>query len=166
MDLYILRHAIAVERGTPGYKNDFDRPLTSEGEQKLRRIAKAMRRMKLSFDLILSSPYVRARQTAELAARVLSQEKRLQFRDSLGSDAEPREFLAESKALKPLPDSLLIVGHEPYLSTLVSLLVGGSEGICVSLKKGGLCKLNVRALRAGRSATIEWLLTPRQMMLM
>ena len=64
MNLYILRHGIAVERGTPGYAKDADRPLTLEGERKLQLIAQAMKALDLAFDLILSSPYLRARQTA------------------------------------------------------------------------------------------------------
>ena len=166
MDLYILRHAIAVERTAPGQKNDFDRPLSPEGEQKLRRIVKAMRNLELSFELILSSPYVRARETAEVAASALGLRKRLQLMETLGADGNPREFLAELRGIEPLPKSLLIVGHEPYLTTLVTLLVSGAAQPCLTLKKGGLCKLKIEALRVGRCATIEWLLTPRQLLLM
>ena len=68
MNLYILRHGIAVEHGAPGYAKDADRPLTPEGERKLGQIAEAMKALELTFDLILSSPYLRARQTAEIVA--------------------------------------------------------------------------------------------------
>src|SRR5512136_509230 len=83
MDLYILRHGIAVERGTPGYAKDADRPLTPEGERKLQLIAEAMEALELKFDLILSSPYARARQTAEVVTGVLHARKQLEFSDSL-----------------------------------------------------------------------------------
>ena len=66
MNLYLLRHGIAVERGTPGLDKDADRSLTPKGERRLWRITEAMEALKLSFDLILSSPYLRARQTAEI----------------------------------------------------------------------------------------------------
>ena len=75
MDLYLLRHGIAVEPGSPGYAKDADRPLTPEGERKLGQIAEAMEALELSFDLILSSPYVRARQTAEIVAATLKARK-------------------------------------------------------------------------------------------
>jgi phosphohistidine phosphatase len=166
MDLYILRHAIAVERDEEGSKNDFDRPLTSEGEQKLRRIAKAMRNLQLSFDLILSSPYVRARETAEIVAASLVLRKKLQMRDSLGVDGNPRELITEIQRLAPPPSSILLVGHEPFLSNLISLLVTGTVRSQVTLKKAGLCKLTVDAWKIGRCARLEWLLTPRQMLLM
>ena len=64
MDIYILRHGLAVERGVAGYANDADRPLTPEGERQLEKIAAAMAALDLSFDMIVSSPYARARQTA------------------------------------------------------------------------------------------------------
>jgi phosphohistidine phosphatase len=166
MELYILRHAIAVERGTPGYENDFERPLTAEGEEKLRRIARAMCALDLSFDLILSSPFVRARQTAERVAAVLKHRKGLELRDSLGADSDPRAFVAELKASGSTLERLLLVGHEPFLSSLVALLTTGTLKSCVVLKKAGLCKLTVTSLRVGRCATLEWLLTPRHMLLM
>ena len=79
MNLYILRHGIAVDHGTPGFSNDADRPLTPEGERKLQRIAKAMQALDLGLDLILTSPYLRARQTAEGVAEVLKLRKKLEF---------------------------------------------------------------------------------------
>ena len=164
MELYILRHAIAADRGT--VENDFDRPLTTEGEQKLRRVVKAMRNLGLSFDLVLSSPYVRARQTAEIAAAAFAAGKSLALWESLGADGNPREFIAELRTLQPPPASVLLVGHEPFLSTLVGLLVSGAARSVVTLKKAGLCKLNVETLKVGRCASLEWLLSPRQMLLM
>lgn len=166
MDLYFLRHAIAVDRDAPGFKNDFDRPLTPDGEQKLRRVTKAMRNLQLTFDLVLSSPYVRARETAEIVASTLSLRKKLEFRDSLGVDGNPRELIVEVGGLEPAPASLLLVGHEPYLSSLISLLVTGASRSSFGLKKAGLCRLSVESLKIGRCARLEWLLTPRQMLLM
>jgi phosphohistidine phosphatase len=166
MELYILRHAIAQERSTPGIKSDFDRPLTPDGEQKLRRVAKAMRNLELSFDLVLASPYMRARETAELVAAAFGIVKRLQLRDSLGADGNPREFIAELMARQPAPQSVLVVGHEPYLSTMATLLLTGALKSCLTLKKAGLCKLSIERLSGGRCAQLEWLLTPRQMLLM
>lgn len=166
MNIYILRHGIAVERGTPGYAKDAERPLTPKGERKLWQIAEAMEALKVSFDLILTSPYLRARQTAELVAEALGARKRLEFTDSLtprGNSAELVELLGRRD---PRPESVLLVGHEPYLSELVSLLVSGGTRVSLVLKKGGLCKLEVDALKHGRCAALEWLLTPRQMGLM
>jgi phosphohistidine phosphatase len=166
MNLYLLRHGIAVERGTPGHARDADRPLTGEGERKLKDIGAAMRRLELRFDLILSSPYVRARQTADIVAEVLQARKTIEFSDSLVPGGSTRELVELLDRLRPAPDNVLLVGHEPYLSGLISLLVSGKEGFLVVLKKGGLCKLATESLRHGRCAALEWLLTPKQMILM
>jgi len=68
MNLYLLRHGIAVEPGTTGFEKDSERPLTPKGQHQLRQIAAAMKKMDLRFDLILSSPFLRAKQTAEIIA--------------------------------------------------------------------------------------------------
>jgi hypothetical protein len=82
VNLFILRHGLAVERGTAGYAKDADRPLTPKGERKLWQIAEAMEALKLSFDVILASPYLRARQTAELVAEGLGARKRVEFTEA------------------------------------------------------------------------------------
>ena len=166
MNLYILRHGIAVERGTPGYAKDADRPLTPEGERKLQLIAEAMQALELNFDRILSSPYLRARQTAEVVAETYDAHKQLDFSDSLVPDGSTQQLVELLNRLRPSPESVLLVGHEPYLSGLVSLLVAGKENFCVVLKKGGLCKLSTESLKHGRCAALDWLLTPKQMALM
>jgi|ERR1039458_9724753 phosphohistidine phosphatase len=166
MNLYILRHGIAVEPGTPGCIKDADRPLAPEGERKLRRITEAMEALGLGFDLILSSPYLRARQTAEIVAEARKPHKRLEYSDSLTPGGSTKKLVEFLDRLQPSPDSVLLVGHEPFLSGLISLLVAGNEGFCVVMKKGGLCKLAIDSLKHGRCAVLEWLLTPKQMALM
>ncbi len=166
MNLYILRHGLAVEPGTPGYARDADRPLTPEGEQKLGQIAEAMGAQELSFDLILSSPYVRARQTAEIVAKGLKLRKRLEFSETLTPSGSFKKLIELLNRIDPEPENVLLVGHEPYLSELISLLVCGNAGGRVVLKKGGLCKLAAEFLEPSRCALLEWLLTPKQMALM
>ncbi len=166
MNIYILRHGIAIERGASGYKTDADRPLTAEGERKLRLVARAIKAMELDFDVLLSSPYLRARQTAEVVAAALALRKELDFTDSLAPNGSTRRLVALLGGLVPPPGDILLVGHEPYLSGLISLLVSGRESFAVVLRKGGLGKLSVESLRHGRCAALEWLLTPRQMALM
>src|SRR5438067_12892770 len=159
MEIYILRHGIAVERGTPGYKKDSERPLTKEGEEKMHQIAEAILGMGLQFDLILSSPYVRAKQTAQIVAAELDEE--VTSTDFLIPDANGLELIAEINDEKP--QRVLLVGHEPDLSRLISLLVTGGSDATIELKKGGLCKLTSDKLTFGRSATLNWLLTPKQL---
>jgi len=166
MKLYILRHGIAVERGDASYAKDSDRPLTPKGERKLWKIAKAIEALGLKFDLILSSPYTRARQTAEIVAEALNARKKLEFTDNLTPAGSFKKLVDFIKDLSSSPKSILLVGHEPYLSQFISLLVGGDQGLSIALKKGGLCKLSSQSLKAGHWATLDWLMTPKQMALM
>src|SRR6266478_6277672 len=129
MNLYILRHGLAVEQGTAGFANDADRPLTSKGERKLWLIAEAMEELGLSFDLILSSPFTRARQTAEIVADVLKPRKKIQFTSTLEPGGSFKELIELLKSTAPAPEEVLVVGHEPYLSGLISLLISGETSI-------------------------------------
>jgi phosphohistidine phosphatase len=166
MNLYILRHGLAAERGGAGHGKDSDRPLTPKGERKLWKTAEAMEALKLSFDLILSSPYTRARQTAQIIAEAFNARGELEFSDALAPNGSAKKVIELIAALKPAPENVLLVGHEPYLSEFISLLATGETSSSVVLKKGGLCKVSAEALKPGRCAVIEWLLTPRQMLLM
>jgi phosphohistidine phosphatase len=159
MEIYILRHGIAVERGTKGYKNDSDRPLTKEGAEKMEQIAKTLQAMEVQFDLILSSPYVRAQQTAQIVGDELGEE--VTFTDFLIPGANGLELIGEINDEKP--QRVLLVGHEPDLSQLISVLITGGTEAMIELKKGGLCKLTSDKLSFGKSATLNWLLTARQL---
>jgi len=163
MNLYIQRHAIAVERGTKGYKRDSDRPLTDKGARKMARIAEGMLALRLSFDAILSSPFVRTRQTAAIVEAAFGAEGVLEIVPSLKSGGDPGELVNVLSSRYGSASNVLIVGHEPYLSGLISVLLSGSSGLSLVMKKGGLCKLNIPHIRYGRCATLEWLLTPNQM---
>lgn len=166
MNIYILRHGLAVERGTAGFKKDSDRPLTPKGKQRLWRIAEAMEAMELQFDAILSSPYLRAMQTAEIIAEAFELRRKLTFANALVPGGNPRLLIAHINKLEPAPKNLLLVGHEPYLGKLIGMLAAGNTSMAVDLKKGGLAKLETETLRDGRCAMLAWLVTPKQMLLM
>jgi len=163
MELYVLRHAIAIQRGAPEIRHDSDRPLSGAGAKKMERIARGMQTLKMNPDLILSSPYLRARQTAEIVAREFEAESVLELTPLLepgGDHEELMELLAGEYASL---GRVMIVGHEPSLSELISRLLSGDEQMAVTMKKGGLCKLAIDAPHYGRCATLEWLLMPRQL---
>lgn len=166
MEIYLLRHGEAVEPGAPGVKKDFDRSLTSEGKRAVERAARAMRLMCVAPDLLLTSPFIRAKQTADITARVLKVRDHVAVADELAPGASQRRLVNRLRAADPPPKSVLLVGHEPYLSELVSVLLTGKRCAVISLKKGGLCKLTTEKLRFGRCARLDWLLTPGQMRLM
>ena len=160
MNLYIIRHAIAVDEGTSEYEQDSERPLTDKGRKKMRQIAKGLRNLGVEFDLILSSPYVRARETAEILADVFKMKKKIAFSESLVPMADPQNLIPEINE-KYSVDSIALVGHEPHLSTLVGLLTAENSKVDITLKKGGVCYLTADDLHhPEHRATLEWLLTP------
>jgi phosphohistidine phosphatase len=165
MNLFLLRHGLAVEPDALGHDEDAERPLTPKGEHKLLCAAQTMKALGLSFDLILSSPRLRARQTAAIVANALDAKDRLELSHSLVPGAAAQDII-ECLRRSPMPGEVLLVGHEPGLSQLISLLVAGDSSLSIAMKKGGLCKLSVESLKAGRCAALEWLLTPKQMALM
>ena len=164
MNLYILRHAKAGERSAR-FPDDSKRPLTPSGEKEMFRVAKGMRKMDLSFGLILSSPFVRAKRTAEIVAEVFKSNK-LRLSKNLASGADARDLIKELNNNYLSVRNILLAGHEPYLSKLISRLCSGDEKFSLHFKKAGLCKLKIRELRFGRCATLEWLLTPKQIALL
>jgi phosphohistidine phosphatase len=166
MNLYFLRHGIAVDPSEPGFGKDAERPLTPKGKRRLRQIAEAMGALNISFDLILSSPYVRAKQTAEVVAKTLKRWKKLKFSDELTPGGNPKALIQQLNELRPTPENILLVGHEPYLSKLIALLTAGTTNMEIDLKKGSLCKLETESLHYARCATLVCLLAPRHLVLM
>lgn len=156
MNLYLIRHAIAEEESPSG--EDSQRELTDKGAKKMRIIAKGLRTLGVEFDLILSSPYIRAVQTAEILSEVFKK-KKFVLSDHLMPAGDMDLLIAEINE-KYTVDSLAVVGHEPYLSTLVSLLTAGGAPVEMTFKKGGVCYLSTDDLHHTHKATLEWLLTP------
>lgn len=166
MNVYLMRHGLAVERGTPGYDSDRERPLTSKGERKVRRVAEAFVKMEVSFDVIFSSPLVRAQQTADVLSDEMKAKQKVQLTEHLAPGGSTKELVNLLQHLPDSPQEILIVGHEPDLGQLAASLLAGGDGVAIVFKKGGAAKLTVENLRAGRCATLEWLLTSRQLEMM
>jgi phosphohistidine phosphatase len=162
MNLYVIRHGIAADLGTAGSYDDSQRPLTEVGRKKMRSIAWGMDAFDMRPNLILSSPYLRARETAEILADGFKIKDKLAFSENLVPPGYIAELIDEINE-KYLADNLAIVGHEPTLSALVSVLLSGQPAINVTMKKGGVCCLSTDKLRLEGGATLEWLLTPAQL---
>jgi len=164
MNLYFLRHGVSVERDPQSFPDDSRRPLTLKGEDRVRLVCDAMQALELSFDNILASPFLRSRQTAEIVAGTLGLRRALEFRPELTPGGDLKAFIRFVNRFQPAPENLLLVGHEPDLSRLLSLLISGTEVALIDLKKNGMAKLEVTGkLRFGQCATLNWLLTPRQL---
>ena len=162
MNLYIVRHAIAVERGTPGYDDDSLRPLTDAGRKKMRKIVQGLYQLGLDFDVILSSPYVRARDTAKILAKEFDVRDKVAFSDNLIPPGNFENLINEIHE-KYNVNNLALVGHEPMLSSLISWLATGNTDMKVALKKGGVAYLLAENLYQDGRAALQWLLTPALM---
>jgi phosphohistidine phosphatase len=161
MILYVLRHGIA-EAPTPK-GDDRARRLTSRGRDKLRAGAAGMRALGIELDALLTSPLVRAVETAAVVA------------EAFGGNPAPREVPALAAGVAPIESvralrpfarhaGVMIVGHEPGLSGIVAvLLTGSAEGLALTLKKGGLVALELPSLQPHAGGTLRWMLTPRQL---
>jgi phosphohistidine phosphatase len=161
VNLFFLRHAKAFPR-SPKYRPDSKRPLTHEGEKTMRQVAEGIRELELSFDLILTSPYARALRTAEILADSFDT-KKLFVTNNLAADAAPESLVAEITESFTLLENIVLVGHEPYLSGLISILLTGHSGLEIDFKKAALCKLTVENLHFGKCASLSWLVPPRHL---
>ncbi len=163
MDLYVLRHGVAVDRGSPDYPFDHARPLTPDGVRRMTRQVKGLNALGIALDAIVTSPLVRAVETAEIVHAGLRSSGRLVRSDTLAPGGAPSDLVKELAAGYPRDGSVMVVGHEPYLSSLVSVLVAEEPGPLIRLRKGALCKLRAPSPRYGRCGWIEWSMTPKQM---
>ena len=100
-------------------------------------------------------------ETAEIVARVFGLEKALEVAPELTPHGNPRKLMDSLANTHRKHRSVVLVGHEPYLSSLISLLLSGDTSLGIRLKKGGICKLTFENPVYGQCATLEWLLTPR-----
>jgi len=160
MRIYLVRHAIAENSGTSDYEDDSLRPLTEKGREKMKKIAAALKTLGVKPDLIVSSPYIRASQTASILAKTFKYKEEIAYSDSLVPMGDSDDMIGEINE-KYSVDELMLVGHEPNLSTLASILLSGSPDISINFKKGGICCLSVDDLHYDRKAVLEWLVTPK-----
>ena len=155
MILYFLRHGLAEERQS-WRGRDADRPLTPAGKKKLASLVEALANLDLGIDLILTSPYLRALQTAEIVAEGLEKKVELvqEARLSPGFDAPIlEEILRERRDSK----AILFVGHEPDFSQVVSALIGGGN---LLFKKAGLARVDLLR-QSPLEGVLVWFFPPR-----
>ena len=163
MILYLIRHAIAVEAGL--FEGDeSQRPLTSKGRRKMRSIAHGLKELQIQLDLILTSPYLRSTQTAHILAKKFDLKKeQVILTDHLAPTSYADQLVDEINEKYGDLQHIAIIGHEPYLSNLASLLITGDPNVSIVLKKGGICRLSIEKIQYGRCAILEWLLSPSQL---
>ncbi|MDP9371561.1 MAG: histidine phosphatase family protein [Chloroflexota bacterium] len=169
MELYLLRHGDAVDRGTGGYERDEERPLTDEGRMEARHAARALLNLGVGLDLLLTSPLTRAGQTAAIAAEILRPRLGAHRCEALAPGGAPEAVLAAitgrgdySGVGEAGPGRVLLVGHMPDLGELAGWLVWGRADLPLALRTGGLCRIDLPTGRgAAGSGDLRWLLPPR-----
>ena len=159
MQLFIVRHGSAVDRDDPKCPADPERYLTEEGKEKTKQVAKGVAEIGAVPDLILTSPYVRAKQTAEIFAEVLEYPKhKIRETDLLLPGAEPLQLFRElAKEIEA--STVFVFGHGPNVDGLVATSVGSKHHIC-SMKKAGVAAVELRRLTPP-SGELLWLATPK-----
>jgi phosphohistidine phosphatase len=167
MVLYFLRHGLAGQHGDPKYKNDSLRPLTAPGKEKIHTAALGMQTLGISFDAILSSPYLRARQTAEIVAQAYTiKNKSIHLTNNLLPPALFATLLNEVQSLFAKSEHILFVGHEPHLSDMISSLLDCPQPLRIDFKKGALCCLEITQDPKNPDAYLKWFLTSTQLSLL
>jgi phosphohistidine phosphatase len=159
MKVYLVRHAIAHERDRKRWPDDSLRPLTPAGKRRFRRAARGLAMLLPRSAPILTSPYVRARATAELLSDALRRRAPLDCPE-LASPRPARDGLALLR--KRREAAVILVGHEPYLGNLLSLAVAGTtRRLDVELRKGGAACVEFGGRIAPGAATLVWMLPPK-----
>jgi phosphohistidine phosphatase len=159
MDLYIVRHGIAIDRDDPKAPPEAERYLTEEGVERTKQVAKAIAALGVHADLMISSPYVRAMQTAAVFAKALGYpEQKIRETESLLPGAEPGVFLREL-AREKNASSVFCFGHAPHVDALLAAAINAQRQI-TSMKKAGVACVELKRV-SPPNGQLLWLLTPK-----
>lgn len=164
MNIYLLRHGDALPVGAGGITNDDQRSLSDGGREEIRQVAAGLRKLKVVPDTLLSSPLLRAQQTADIVAQAFDR-LAVTSCEELGHGFSCPALLARLREL-PSKASVVLVGHQPDLGMFASFLLVGDDSVEVALKKGGLCWIEFEKAPAAGQGTIRWLLTQKQLSMM
>ena len=161
MQLYIVRHGIAIDREDPKCPAEAERYLTEEGVEKTRQVARGVAALGVTGDLLITSPYVRAVQTAEIFAEALDYAKqKIRRNEMLLPGSEPtllfRELAREKQA-----SSILVFGHAPHLDGLIATALGSKKHL-TSLKKAGVALIELKRI-SPPIGVLTWLATPKML---
>jgi phosphohistidine phosphatase len=159
VELYLIRHGLAAERGE-AYPDDTKRPLIHKGIVRLRSEARALARLGLTFDQIVTSPLVRAKQTADVFAEALSPHPPVALSDALAPSGTPVAVI-EELAKYARRARVALIGHEPNLGELAARLIGARRAI--EFKKGAICRIDVAALSPTRPGALRWFAPPKML---
>jgi len=158
MELLLIRHGIAEDAERPGPKADALRALTAEGRRRMKECGAGLRELVPAVTVVATSPLRRAVESAAVLAAAYR--VKVEEVPALKPGGDPRALLRWLGSRKRAAGPVAVVGHEPHLSSVASLLLTGRRTPILELKKGGACLLVLRAAKPG-TARLEWLLTAR-----
>ncbi len=155
--LYLVRHAIAAERGET-YPDDSKRPLTPKGANKFRKAARGLAALDVQIDCIVTSPFVRARQTADILAAELPSTPPVFETAALVPGGDFHALVAELDGYARY-SSIALVGHEPGIGEIAGRLIGLRHAI--EFKKGAVCRIDIETLPPAAPAHLHWFCTQK-----
>jgi phosphohistidine phosphatase len=159
-ELYLVRHGIAAARGD-AWPDDAKRPLVHKGVTRLRRETEGLSALGVTFDVVLTSPLTRARQTAELIAEAVSGRPPVHAMESLSPGGTHASFLEELAKYAKRASRIACVGHEPDLGQLASRLIGARRPL--EFKKGAICRIDLDGVPLNGPGHLRWFVTPRML---
>ena len=156
-EIYLIRHGVAEERGE-AWPDDTKRPLTERGIARLKKEARGLARLDVSFDVVLTSPLVRARQTADAVASTFDPRPPIVVIESLSPGGTYQAVLADLEK-QTRRSRLALVGHEPGIGEFAARLAGSRHPF--EFKKGAVCRVDIETLPPAGSGALRWFLTPK-----
>jgi phosphohistidine phosphatase len=158
MDVYLVRHAHAEERDKATWPNDNKRPLAKEGKRRFASLLKRMNDLPDYVDILATSPLTRAKETADLLVEKAAWQPYVVW-DELSVDMDPALVVEKLRNLRGV-SSVALVGHEPQMSMLFSLLISGTKsGVHMEFKKGAIARIGFSPRKAG-PGKLHWLVAP------
>jgi phosphohistidine phosphatase len=155
--LFIIRHAVAEERGD-AWPDDAKRPLSEDGAARMRKAARGLDRLGVTLDVVVTSPLVRAKQTADIVAAAMNPRPPIVSIESLTPDGTFQDIIADLEK-QAKRSRIAIVGHEPGIGEFAARLIGSRHSI--EFKKGAICRIDVDALPPSGPGDLRWMLTTK-----
>jgi phosphohistidine phosphatase len=158
--LFLIRHGIAEERGD-AWPDDAKRPLSEDGIERFQKSARGLARLDVWIDVVLTSPLVRARQTADIVASAFDPRPSIITIESLAPGGSYASLLADLEK-HGRKTRIALVGHEPGIGELGARLIGSRHSF--EFKKGAVCRIDVDEIPPVGPGDLRWFLTPKVMM--
>ena len=156
VELYLIRHGVAEARGEK-WPDDTKRPLSDDGRGRMRKAARGLVQLGVELDVVLTSPLVRARQTAEIVAAAFREQPPLVVADSLAPEGDYDAVLADLDTQRRRT-RIALVGHEPGIGELAARLAGSRRAF--AFKKGAVCRIDIPSIPPDGPGTLLWFVTP------